>query len=74
MLESCIARCNIYVYVRVHIYVNCYRNEARGIGGIFFDDLDDKSPEEVFEFVSNCAAAIVPAYLPIVNKNKVLHK
>eukprot|EP01134_Creolimax_fragrantissima_P003702 CFRG3702T1 len=55
--------CDEYFYLK-------HRGEARGVGGIFFDDLDDRSPDELFAFSSECAAAIVPAYLPIVLRNK----
>lgn len=39
--------------------------EHRGIGGLFFDDLELPSLEEVFQFVSTCAEAIVPSYVPL---------
>lgn len=45
-----------------------HRREARGIGGIFFDDLRDRDPGVLFAFVADCAAAFVPAYLPIVER------
>lgn len=46
------------------------RGEARGVGGVFFDDLDDRPMEELFAFVSTMASTFVPAYCPIVTKNK----
>ncbi|XP_004465990.1 oxygen-dependent coproporphyrinogen-III oxidase, mitochondrial [Dasypus novemcinctus] len=46
-----------------------HRGERRGIGGIFFDDLDSPSKEEVFCFVQSCAQAVVPAYIPLVKKH-----
>ncbi|XP_060786925.1 oxygen-dependent coproporphyrinogen-III oxidase, mitochondrial [Neoarius graeffei] len=54
--------CDRYFFVR-------HRNETRGIGGIFFDDLDSPSQEEVFSFVKSCAKTVVPCYLPIVRKH-----
>ncbi|KAG7092870.1 hypothetical protein E1B28_009182 [Marasmius oreades] len=56
-----------------------HRKETRGIGGIFFDDLnsgkhsrlpDDraKSPEEIFNLIKTLGDAFVPAYVPIVEK------
>ncbi|XP_030640272.1 oxygen-dependent coproporphyrinogen-III oxidase, mitochondrial [Chanos chanos] len=54
--------CDRYFYIR-------HRGETRGIGGIFFDDLDSPSQEEVFSFVKSCAKTVVPCYLPIVRKH-----
>ncbi|PWA20962.1 hypothetical protein CCH79_00007101 [Gambusia affinis] len=55
-------QCDRYFYVR-------HRGETRGIGGIFFDDLDSPDQEEVFNFVKSCARTVVPCYLPIVKKH-----
>lgn len=49
---------------------NTHRGERRGIGGIFFDDLEDRPAEELFSFVKDCAGAIVQQYVPIVQKRK----
>jgi coproporphyrinogen III oxidase len=49
-----------------------HRNERRGIGGIFFDRLDDRSPRELLAFVTTCAEAFVPSYLPIVERRRAL--
>ena len=46
-----------------------HRGERRGIGGIFFDDLDSPSREECFKFVSDCAASVIPSYVPLVEKH-----
>ncbi|XP_068599854.1 oxygen-dependent coproporphyrinogen-III oxidase, mitochondrial [Brachionichthys hirsutus] len=54
--------CDRYFYVR-------HRGETRGIGGIFFDDLDSPSQEEAFQFVKSCARTVVPCYLPIIHKH-----
>eukprot|EP00037_Helgoeca_nana_P017956 m.171238 g.171238 ORF g.171238 m.171238 type:complete len:413 (-) comp24225_c0_seq2:1357-2595(-) len=49
-----------------------HRKERRGVGGIFFDDLDDKPQEELFKFVSDMASTVLPCYVPMVaaHKNK----
>jgi coproporphyrinogen III oxidase len=51
---------------------NTHRGERRGIGGIFFDDLDEEvvDSENGFAFVKSTADAFLPAYLPIVEKRK----
>jgi len=51
-------------------FVIKHRNERRGIGGIFFDDMNDRDPEELLAFASDCADAVVPAYIPLINKRK----
>ncbi|KAK9386288.1 Coproporphyrinogen III oxidase [Lipomyces mesembrius] len=45
-----------------------YRGEARGIGGIFFDDLNDKEAEEHFLFVADALSRFLPSYLPAVRR------
>ena len=47
-----------------------HRGECRGVGGIFFDHLNDRGPEALLAFVASCAASLIPAYLPIVRKRK----
>lgn len=47
-----------------------HRGECRGIGGIFFDDLDVPDKERAFQFVMSCSDSVIPSYLPIVEKNK----
>lgn len=55
--------CDDYFYIP-------HRGERRGIGGIFFDDVDSPSQEAAFKFVTSCAEAVIPSYLPIVKKHK----
>ncbi|ELU03638.1 hypothetical protein CAPTEDRAFT_91255 [Capitella teleta] len=47
-----------------------HRGESRGVGGIFFDDLDQRNQDDLFKFVTSCAEAVMPSYLPIVEKHK----
>uniref|UniRef100_A0A7S2U5M9 coproporphyrinogen oxidase n=1 Tax=Lotharella oceanica TaxID=641309 RepID=A0A7S2U5M9_9EUKA len=47
-----------------------HRGETRGVGGIFFDDKNDKDPEEIFKFSKDCLDNVVKAYVPIVAKHK----
>lgn len=42
--------------------------ERRGIGGIFFDDLDEPNKESAFNFVTSCAEAVIPSYIPLGNE------
>lgn len=46
-----------------------HRNEHRGIGGIFFDYLENDL-EQVFAFVRDCGDSFLDAYLPIVHRRK----
>lgn len=47
-----------------------HRNEGRGIGGIFFENLQDDNVETLFPFIKTCSEAFIPAYIPIVEKRK----
>jgi coproporphyrinogen III oxidase len=47
-----------------------HRGEARGIGGLFFDDLDEGGFARCFAFWKSVGEAYVPAYLPIVERRK----
>ncbi|KAK2727458.1 hypothetical protein QYM36_008075, partial [Artemia franciscana] len=46
------------------------KGERRGIGGIFFDDLDKPSLEDCFKFIQSCGESVVESYVPLVNKHK----
>ena len=46
------------------------QGECRGIGGIFFDDLDEGTIDECFSFIATCAYAILPSYTPIIDEHK----
>ncbi len=52
-----------------------HRNETRGIGGIFFDKLNEgkgKSKEQLFAFVQEVGNAFAPTYTNLMLKNKDL--
>ena len=54
---------------------NAHRNEARGIGGLFFDyckETDTMKMEDWFNFVSEVGNSFLEAYVPIVEKRKEL--
>ena len=75
------AWCDEYFYIP-------HRRETRGIGGIFFDDLNDhahkrlandddtahrpKSPEEIFAFVKSLGDAFLPSYVPILQRRMLM--
>ena len=47
-----------------------HRNEPRGIGGLFFDDLNDWGFERCFAFLRSVGDHYLPAYLPIVARRR----
>jgi coproporphyrinogen III oxidase len=47
-----------------------HREEARGIGGLFFENIGSRGLEEQFAFVQDCGRAFLPAYLPIARARK----
>ncbi|KAJ9133570.1 Coproporphyrinogen III oxidase [Pleurostoma richardsiae] len=51
-------------------FYNKHRGESRGIGGIFFDDMDDTvaDKENTFAFIQDALRAFLPSYVPIVEK------
>ncbi|CAM8912118.1 unnamed protein product [Rhodiola kirilowii] len=51
-------------------FVIKHRGERRGLGGIFFDDLNDYDQDMLLSFATECANSVVPAYLPIIEKRK----
>ena len=55
--------CDDYFFLR-------HRNEARGVGGLFFDDLNEWGFSECFEFVRSVGDHYLPAYRPIVERRK----
>jgi coproporphyrinogen III oxidase len=55
--------CDDYFFLR-------HRNEARGVGGIFFDDFADGGFDNGFALMRSVGDAFLPAYLPIVQRRK----
>ncbi|MEO7021971.1 MAG: oxygen-dependent coproporphyrinogen oxidase [Ktedonobacteraceae bacterium] len=47
-----------------------HRGERRGVGGIFFDHLNEREPAFYLAFATGCAEAFVPAYFPLLEKRK----
>jgi coproporphyrinogen III oxidase len=63
-------QCDEYFY-------NAHREEARGVGGLFFDYLRDgkhnTSIDQWYHFVTDCGAIFTDSYLPVVNRRKSLN-
>jgi len=57
--------CDEYFYLK-------HRDEPRGVGGLFFDDLNEWGFEKSFAFMQSVGDHYIPAYLPIVQKRKEL--
>lgn len=47
-----------------------HRGRARGVGGIFFDDLNTGDWEADFAFTQDVGRAFLPAFLPLVEKRR----
>lgn len=47
-----------------------HRNEPRGIGGLFFDDLNEGGFNQCFAFMRSVGDHYIDAYLPIVQKRR----
>ena len=60
-------RCDEYFW-------NSHRNEARGLGGLFFDYLKkgEKTMDQWYNFVTDVGSNFLNAYFPILNKRKDL--
>lgn len=55
--------CDTYFY-------NKHRNEARGVGGLFFDDFNELGFANSFAMVQSIGNSFVDAYAPIVEKRQ----
>lgn len=58
--------CDEYFFIK-------HRNEPRGIGGLFFDDLNEWGFANCFGFLQSVGDSYLPAYLPIVERRKDMH-
>ncbi|MEG0008959.1 MAG: oxygen-dependent coproporphyrinogen oxidase [Aeromonas sp.] len=59
------AWCDRYFFLK-------HRNETRGVGGLFFDDLNRWPFEECFAFMQAVGNGYLDAYLPIIARRKAL--
>ena len=57
--------CDEYFFLR-------HRNEPRGVGGIFFDDLSEGGLERCFDLTQAVGNAFLPAYLPLAERRRAL--
>ena len=57
--------CDDYFYLR-------HRHEARGIGGIFFDDFSEGGFAHAFAMTRSVGDHFIPAYLPILERRRNL--
>lgn len=55
--------CDDYFYLK-------HRDEPRGIGGLFFDDLSTPDFDSAFALMRSIGNHYIPAYLPIVQRRK----
>jgi len=55
--------CDDYFYLK-------HRQEARGIGGLFFDDVNEWDFETCFAFIRSVGTSFLTAYLPIVERRQ----
>ncbi len=55
--------CDEYFYIK-------HRGEQRGIGGLFFDDLNQWPIEECFDYLRSVGDSYCAGYLPIVDRRK----
>jgi coproporphyrinogen III oxidase len=57
--------CDEYFYLK-------HRKEPRGIGGVFFDDLNGQGFDVSFRLVQSVGESFLPAYLPIAERRREL--
>ncbi|MDP3562251.1 MAG: oxygen-dependent coproporphyrinogen oxidase [Legionellaceae bacterium] len=59
------AWCDRYFYIK-------HRNEARGVGGLFFDDYNEQSFEHSFGLMQSIGNHFLKAYVPIVKRRQTI--
>lgn len=55
--------CDDYFYLK-------HRDETRGVGGLFFDDLNEWGFDKSFAFMKAVGEGYLDAYLPVIERNK----
>ncbi|MCP4985559.1 MAG: oxygen-dependent coproporphyrinogen oxidase [Colwellia sp.] len=55
--------CDEYFYLK-------HRNETRGVGGLFFDDLNQWDFDICFDYVKAVGQGFIDAYVPIIERRK----
>lgn len=57
--------CDEYFYLK-------HRDETRGVGGLFFDDLNELGFEQSFAFMQSVGNGFLDAYVPIIERRKTI--
>jgi coproporphyrinogen III oxidase len=57
------AWCDRYFFLK-------HRNEARGVGGLFFDDFNELGFDQCFGLTASVGDAFLDAYLPIIERHR----
>lgn len=57
------AWCDEYFYLK-------HRNETRGVGGLFFDDLNKWKFDKCFDYMKAVGEGFIDAYVPLMEKRK----
>ena len=57
--------CDEYFYIK-------HRNEPRGVGGVFFDDLNEPGFDRSFAFMQSVGSSYIEAYEPIVQRRHAM--
>ncbi|MCX7645394.1 MAG: oxygen-dependent coproporphyrinogen oxidase [Rhodobacteraceae bacterium] len=75
VLEAACARHSPDYYPRFKAWADAYffvphRGRARGVGGIFFDDLNTGDWEADFAFTQDVGRAFLPAFVPVVERRR----